>query len=340
MTSSFLLIVLPVFLGTVAMASMGIVRRRVMKGGELSTLQCLILWYGGATFVFATVYLYFWSFTIPEVMPGMWTAVLCGAAANSLIQFFNVKAASIDKGEVSLTAPLQAMTPGLITILALLLGEYPSTIGVAGIMLMAFGSYVLLLEKTPGSWYGYVGPIQRIGILLRAGSANTAERNKALVVTLALGSACMGTVGLLFDGLYTRRSLSLQGLMLASMALVAILCFVYTTWYLIRSDAKPTQRISAGLPHVTMYSMALMAILWVLHIVLIQPTFNDAFIAYVGTLKRFSVLISVVLGFLIFSEQNFKQRLWASVFIIGGALCIATDELPTRLATKLEGFGL
>lgn len=207
MSHNLLLVVFPIILGTIAMALNNVTKRYVMKNGTISTLQCLILYYTAATIVFGTTYIFFWGFTMPETLAGLWTAVLCSAAANTFIQFFDVKAASIDKGEVSLTAPLQAMTPGLITGLAILLGEYPSRIGIMGIALMAAGSYVLLWEKTPKYWYEYLGPIKRIVLLLKLGRLSKEERNKTIVVTLALGSACMGTIGLLFDGLYARRSL-------------------------------------------------------------------------------------------------------------------------------------
>lgn len=338
MGKTLLLVVFPVILGTIAIALNNVIKRRVMKDGIISPLQCLILWYMAATMVFGTVYVFFWGLTLPEMLPGVWIAVACGAIANTLIQFFNVKAASIDKGEVSLTAPLQAMTPGLITGLAALLGEYPSRIGVIGIALMAVGSYVLLWEKTPEHWYEYFGPIKRIMLLSRLGHLSKEERNKTIVVTLALGSACMGTIGLLFDGLYTRRSLTMQGLILVSMGLVAFLLFVYVVWYIIRSDAKPNQKFYKHLQHITLIPILVMGILWVFIIVAIQPAYNQTFIAYIGALKRFSILISVILGFLFFKEEDFKKRIWAAILIVAGAMLIATDDLPAKLSVRIEGF--
>ncbi len=295
MNDTVLKVVFPVILGTIAIALINIVKRLVMKDGTISPLQCLILYYAAVMGVFGAVYVSFWGFTIPTVLPGMWTAVACGGAANTLIQFFNVKAASIDKGEVSLTAPLQAMTPGLITGLALLLGEYPSQVGVAGIALMATGSYVLLWEKTPQRWYEYFGPVKRLLSLVNLGRLSEAERNKTIVVTLALGSACMGTIGLLFDGLYTRRAVTMQGLILASLGLVAFLFLAYVVWYTIKPDAKPTQEFYRHLTRVTLVPILVMGVLWVLHVIAIQPTYNHAFVAYIGTLKRFSILMSVAL---------------------------------------------
>lgn len=340
MSSSFVSVVFPVLLGTVVIALMQVVKRMVMKDGAISSLQCLILYYAAATMIFGAVYLFLWGLTLPQVLPGMWTAVFLGASVNTLIQFFNVKAASIDKGEVSLTAPLQAMTPGLITGLAFLLGEYPSRIGILGIGCMALGSYVLLWDTAPQHWYEYLGPVKRLILLLRLGQLSREERNKTIVVTLALGSACMGTVGLLFDGLYARRALTMQGLVLASTGVTIFLFSAYSIWYAMRPDAGSLKVFSGAAARATIILIIVMGILWALHVVTIFPAYQKTFVAYIGTLKRFSILMSVIMGFLFFREAEFKKRLWAALFIIAGAMLIATDDLPTRLATKIEGFGI
>lgn len=334
------MVFLPVLFGTIAIAFIGIVRRKVMKAGSVSPLQFLILQYAAAIMVFGAVYIFLWGFTVPDMLPGLWTAVLCGATANTLIQFFVVRAASIDKGEVSLTAPLQAMTPGLITGLALLLGEYPSKIGIAGIALMATGSYILLWEKKPQHWYEYFGPIKRLMLLFKLERLSQGERNKTIVVAYALGSACIGTIGLLFDGLYVRRSLTMQGLIFASMGFVAFLFLAYTVWYTIQPDTKPTKKFYQHLQHVALIPILVMGILWVIQVVAIYPTYNQTFVAYVGTLKRFSILMSVVLGFLFFQEEDFKKRFWAAVLIVAGAMLIAADDLPSRISTQIQGWGM
>lgn len=317
-----------------------------MKNGTLSALQFLIVYYGAAILVFMGVYVLVWGFTWPDVLPGMWTAVLCGAIANTFIQYFNAKAASIDAGEVSLTAPLQAMTPGLISGLGIILGEYPSKIGIAGIITMSIGSYILLSDKNIRHWWEYFGPIKRIALLFQLKHLSPSERNKTIVVTLALGSACGGMVGLLFDGLYTRRAVTIQGLVLAATGLVCFLFLVYLGWYLIRPDAKKDpsgkqiQKFSACLNKTTMILLAVLGILWVAHVLAIAPTFNHTLIAYTGTLKRLSILVSVVLGYFIFKESDFKKRFLAAILIVIGALLIASDDMPARLSAHIVGLGL
>lgn len=376
MVNFWLKIVLPVLAGTVFISAMSVLKRAILKDRQFSPLEYLIVTFGSSAILFALIYLAVWGVTSPRLLPGFWTAVVLGAAANFLIQFFNAKAASIDAGEVSLTAPLQAMTPGLITGLALLLGEWPGQAGVLGVSLIACGSYVLLWSRTPERWYDYFGPIQRLRYLFRLGRLTPQERSKTLVVSLALGSAAMGTVGLLFDGLYTRRGIDLQGLILASMTLVGLLAASYVVWFLIRpddakrgrrglalalawthnaspvpairSDGRRDKRIrgerwsearDALVTNRFLFLLVLVVMSWVLHVLFIQPTYREAYVAYVGTLKRFSVLISVVSGYLLFGEQELKRRLWAAVLVVLGAFFISLDGLPERVSSRFEGLG-
>ncbi|MDP3741675.1 MAG: hypothetical protein Q8R08_05135 [bacterium] len=340
MEKSLSLALLPILLGTTAIALWMVLKRKLMNTRLVSPLQSLILTFASATVISAAVYIVAWGPRIPDMLPGLWRAVACGVAANILIQYFSFKAASIDAGEVSLTAPLQAMTPGLITGLALALGEYPSRIGVSGIVLMAMGSYVLLWERTPEHWYDYFGPLKRAILLFKLGHLSERERNRTMVVTLALASACMGTVGLLFDGLYTRRAVSVQGMVLASTGFTGLLFLVYSVWYRVFPDSKTDQYISAGLKPGVRWLIVGMGIMWVLIVLGIQPAYNQTFVAYVGTLKRLSILLSVVLGYFFFREAEFKKRLWAASLIVMGAILIASDNLPARLATRIEGLGL
>ena len=350
MSEFWVVVMLPIVIGTTFMAFNQTLRRFVLKGGvtlkegQISPMQYLTLTNAGICLLFGMIYVGRWGLTMPAVLPGFWRVVVLGATVNIIVQFMYAKAASLDAGEVSLTAPLQAMTPGLVTGLALLLGEYPGRTGIAGVFLMICGSYVLMYAKTPERWYEYFTPFQRLMLLRRWRHLTQEERNKNVVVAISLGSAVIGTFALLFDGLYTRRGVDIQGLVLASMVLVAILAVVYAGWYALWPDVKPGKHIERIRDVIRdrrfLLVFAVASVLWVGHILSIQPTYNRAFVAYVGTLKRFSVLLAVILGFFFFKEKEFKKRLWAAVLIVLGAVLISMDGLPARLSSRIEGLGL
>lgn len=338
---SWTLVLSPIFLGTIVFGFFSVARRFIMKSGVISSLQLLIHLYGAATVVFFLIYLTFWGFTSPKLLPGFWRAVLLGTLVNLFIQFFAVKAASIKEGEISLTAPLSAMTPGLITIMAIALGEYPGKIGIAGITLMALGSYVLLFEKTPRYLWEYVSPVKRLTMLFKIDRLAPEEKGKTIVVALTLGSAILSTFGLLFDGLYTRRGVNLQGLTLAMLTMMGLLALGYSAWYIVNPGS---QNRTSGLKIYQTQPKYIITIIflvigWVAMIYLFQPTYNHTYVAYVGTLKRLTILITVIFGFVFFREGEIKKRLWAAILIMAGAILISMDDLPVKISAQMEILG-
>ncbi len=339
------LVFLPVFLGTIAISAISIFRRLILKSEQISPLQLLMHSHISIGLAFSLIYCAFWGVSAPNLLPGFWRVVLLGTTTNFFIQLLNVKAASIDKGEVSLTAPLQAMTPGLVTILALTLGEYPSKIGVAGIALIASGSYVLLFEKAPQHWWEYIGPIKRLVLLFKFSHLSPEEKNKTMVVVLSLGSAALGTFSLLFDGLYVRRGINFQGLTLAMITMMALTTMGYGIWYLIKPDSNSNKgKYSWGIEIYKepkyLLGLAGIIIAWLVMIYTIQPTYNHTFVAYTGTLKRFAILISVIMGYVFFREGEIKKRLGAAILIVLGAALISIDDLPSRISAQMQLLGL
>lgn len=336
------LVILPLTLGTICIAAIGIVRRLCLVGGKIKPTQYLICSFGVATLVFGLVYLSVWGLNIPIVAIGFWRACLACSLVNTWVQFCNVKAGALAKGEVSLTAPIQAMTPGFITFLALTLGEWPGKIGIIGVMLMIVGSYILLWDKTPSRWYEYFGPLKRLLLLCRLKTLSPDERSKTLAVCWSLGSAAGGTLGLLFDSLYVRRAGSLQGIILGSMVLTTILT---GTYILMSGRELASQKLSVVGPQMAIQprwvigAIFASGVLWVAHVFLIQPTYQATLVAYVGTLKRLSILFAVLGGWLLFRESDIKKRLPAAILIVLGAICISLDGTPARLSTKIQTFG-
>ena len=80
-------------------------------------------------------------------------------------------------------------------------------------------------------------------------------------------------------------------------------------------------------------------LLWVPMVLLIYQAYMVDYVAYVGTLKRFSIPMSGILGWWLFSESNIKRRLWAAGLVTVGVLLLSQDNLPARIATRVEGWG-
>ena len=69
-----------------------------------------------------------------------WIGAIWATGWNILISYANAK--SREHADVSLTQPFQGVTPGLITITALLFHEWPSAIGIVGIIFIAVFTYI------------------------------------------------------------------------------------------------------------------------------------------------------------------------------------------------------
>lgn len=337
---SLSVVLLPLLGGTIAIAAIGLFRRWGLRGRS-SPMQFLAAGFTLTALILGVIYITRWGFTAPpQLLPGFWGAILVGAAANFFIQYFDGKAATYKKGEVSFTKPLQALTPGLIVLLALTLGEVPGVLGWSGVALMAVGSWVILMPKRPEHWWDYLGPLYRLRLILHFRALSPDDRERAIVVWLAFGSAALGTVGLLCDGLYSRRGGDMQGLMLALITLTGLLAVAYSINYAVslRSGVRRAE-LRALLEWRYLMALAGFGVMWAAHAWLISPVFTETFVAYVGTLKRLSIIMSVILGYLLFREEDFKKRLGSAALIVAGAVLIGSEDLPASVSHKLELFG-
>ena len=194
MLNSWAGIIFLAFLGSIMTTTMALLRRYCLNSKEkdLSTYPYLIHYNAYATLSFLAIYLGTWGFTWPNLLPGFSRAVALSITANLLIQLFNAKAATLAKGEVTLTAPLQAMTPGLITGMGLLFAEWPNRFGVAGVTCFAVASYLAGWNKKPLRWYSYFIPLQKLFLALNWKDLPEDERSATKAVWFSFGSAAVG----------------------------------------------------------------------------------------------------------------------------------------------------
>ncbi len=333
---SWIHLVLPVFFGTLAMSSISLSQRWGLKERP-SPLPFLICGFVLVSGTLGLIYLARWGVSMPaHLLPGFWTAVFVGTAANYAIQFLGAKASTIKEGDASFVAPLSAMTPGLVTVVSFALGEMPGTAGLIGIVLIAAGTWVLLFPKEPQHWWQYLGPIYRLSLIFHYHSLPPEEKGRARVVWMMFGAACFATVGMICDGLYVRRGSDTQGMVLALTVLTSLLAVGYIVQYC--CTGKPADQAPA-VDRRLLLALLVWVAGWVIHLFLIQPAYTESYIAYVGSLKRLSVLLTIVLGWALFKEGDIKKRLFAGSLMVAGLLCIGSEDLPTHLTAKIEGFG-
>ena len=258
-----------------------------------------------------------------------WFSVMGTSIANIFIQNFNAKAKSL--AEASLIAPIQAMTPGLVTVAALLIGEYPTKQGIAGIILIGLGVYIHSRENAT-TLREYLQPFQFLMLPANFSKLPAEKQNEAIknrnALRWAYASAGMGTFGLLFDGLTARNGDIALGF--------GIQAIILTTTFLILYSVVRKKETASLLPlgvrlKAHLLPILLIGIFYGFHVVFIMTSFRLAPIAYIGSLKRLSIPLIIFLSWIILKEKKAVRRLWPASIVTFGALLLAFDGSMGRI---------
>ncbi len=199
---------------------------------------------------------------------------------------------------LSLTVPFLAFTPAFMIITgALILNENLSLQGIIGIFFIVFGSYSLHLKALRISWFA---PF--IAIFRERGSILMLLVAFIYSITSVLGKlAIQHSNPLFFASFYFIVHGVFSSLLLS-------LFFQAYPWKVIRKTPKGV--LMVGLTQTIMVITHMWAI-------------SLAPAAYMIAVKRISVLFGVVMGGLIFKEEDIKNRLFgATVMVIGVFLIV------------------
>jgi drug/metabolite transporter (DMT)-like permease len=261
---------------------------------------------------------------IPQNPLWFWSAVTTTTFASVYIQWANAKARQL--ADVSLTAPIAALTPGLLTITALLLGENPSLIGWVGIVTIALGTYWFGLGERAHSIKDLFRPFILLWLPSNFESLSSKEkeraRNETYALRLAYGAAVFGTIGLISDALVVRSGSIALGFLVYSIVLVLIFL------NLSRGDDVAVKRQS-------LLQLGSLGFLWTMHIVVVFSMYAYAHIAYVGTLKRLSIVFVALGGYFLLNELNAKKRSIPILVISIGAILLGLDDSMQGVIKKI-----
>jgi len=253
--------------------------------------------------------------TFPQ---GFLWPLLAAVVLNVVILFGIVRA--LKYGDVSLITPISATQPMVVLIPSwFILGEVPGTWGYIGLFFLAVGVYIFSFaeevyildpvtgEKKPWqpphylAWTGqaarYYAPVQML------------FKNKG--VRIALVVAVCGAVAINFDKLLILRSHSMLFGVALTVLFVGIVGLAKT---LVTREWKEVTRAH-------LVSLASNPIVFALVMVCYSAAFLYGFAAYVGAVKRMSVVFVLVLGWWLLGEQGVKKR-WpgAVIMAVGAAL--------------------
>ena len=214
--------------------------------------------------------------------------------------------AALRSADLSVLGPINAYKSIVSLLLGtVMLGEFPTLLGVAGMLLIVSGSY-FIIDKTsnPSQISGLIVFLKNPGIRLRF-AALILSATEAVFLKKALLES---------SPLITFIFWCLLGLPLALTALFFL------------AKIKPGQKFAATRPNAGLY------LLLALTTGLMQSatlfTFNVLQVGYSLALFQTSTILSVLFGYRFFQEQNIRRRLIGALIMVAGAVLIISFGTP------------
>ena len=219
------------------------------------------------------------------------TAILIPLEITAMILYIK----ALSRYDLSMTAPLLSLTPLFLLITgSVFLGETITVTGVAGVLLILLGIYVMNIAHFKE---GLLAPFK---CLLK-------NEGAVLVIIVALIYTVTSTMGKKVVTLTGSSFFSFWYLFLLSFAIIPVMCWKGESPFQIFRNFKINLLIGTlvGLATFTIFT-----------------AYNYAPIAYVIAVKRTSIIFSVLLGRLVFKEHFFGQRVVGAAIAFAGIIII------------------
>jgi uncharacterized membrane protein len=232
---------------------------------------------------------------IPPLGSNFFPALFASGTLNALSLTMYVRA--IKYYDLSLVTPITAFTPLFLLVTSpLIVGEFPQTMGLIGVVLIVGGSYILNLKEKERGYFApwrslFTNPGSRLALLVAFLWSITSNLDKVGVQNSApiFWAICV----------YFWISIVLLPVVLLKS----------------RKNLPPLNRrwfklIFYGFLNSMMIGCQMTAI-------------NLTLVAYVVSVKRTSALFSVIFGSLILKEERIKEKLVGSIIMVIGVFFIA-----------------
>lgn len=302
-----------VLLGCLFAALYNVFSKKVQTGQWKNRSSLLVALHQGG----ASVILFALAFLTggPEIQPGFVLPVLLTGFLNIGIMLGKMRARALE--DVSLVTPIDSTTPAIVIVTSMIiLGEYPSTFGWAGIWLLAIGTYVLniqdvkarLMERTE------TAGLSRSRRYARIWFAPFLALGKSAGVRWAFFAVLLSTISLNYDGLVARTANI--GFGFGCVFGITALGNLAIAFY--RKEYRGVEKMEA------FAKAAPLAIFFALGNYITNFAFRLEIVPYVGTMKRLQIPLTIILAFYLIGERkSFRERLVGGIIMAIGATLIA-----------------
>lgn len=232
---------------------------------------------------------------IPEVNREFYQALLIGGMLNAFSILLYMRAIKIS--DLSVTVPMITFTPVFLLLTSpIILGEFPTLTGVAGVLLVVFGSYVLNITKLR---QGFLTPFK--ALLEKPGPR------------IMFFVAFIWSITSVIDKIGVQNSSPLFW-SITMISLVAVILFPFMLIYNKHSFSQIKKQykhlILIGLFNALAFIAQMIAISFLL-------------VAYVISIKRGSAVLSVFWGYLFLGEKGLGERLAGVIIMAAGVIVIS-----------------
>ncbi len=269
-----------------------------------------------------------WNTLAPESADQLiwWAALAATTIANIVIQFANMR--SVRLADASYVTPISAMTPGLVIVSALMIGEHPTSIALIGIAIVVCATYGHIREGTPWG-IEYFTPIFFWLTFRSTRSLPETEAHKIQALRWAYLAAVCAVPGLIGDGLVARHG----DMILAVSIELGILAIVYQ---LFLPPLAAGEKLHKGTRR--WYHFALLGGCFAVPFILLGVSFRLAPIADVGSLKRVAIPLTAYGAYKLLGEKSGRRRTIFASIIAAGAILISFDPAPAVVINSAENW--
>lgn len=245
-----------------------------------------------ALFILIPLVIFYKSFQ--SVNSAFWLALIATSVLNTIASILFVK--SIKDSPLSLTLPITTFTPVFLLITSpLILGEFPKTLGIIGILSVVIGSYILNLSKSVN------GPFEPILAIFK-------DQGPRLMLIVAIIWSVTSNI----DKIVVRNSNPL----LASLSTTTTILVLLTIVLIIRKvSIRNILRNSKVLAPIGLADG--------LSLVFQMTAISMTLVANVISVKRTSPLLGTLWGKVFFREKNIKERFAGAFIMVIGVILIA-----------------
>jgi len=235
----------------------------------------------------------------PELDRDFYMAFIIALPVELITIILYVKALKLSP--LSLTVPFLALTPVfLVTVSYFLLGEEVSPAGAAGILLIAAGGYILNIDTVRRGLFEPVRSIIR-------------DRGALLMIAVALLYSITSSLG--------KMAITHSSPLFFGASYFIALNIAFLPIALLKGRGSLEGFVKAGKYKQLLYPGVFYALMIITHMEAMKLTK----VAYMISVKRTSLLISVIYGYFLFQEKHMKGRfLGALLMFIGFVLVVSS----------------